>query len=102
MAETVVALPTFDALCRFVRLALCEQDALAVEQTPFVRTPLVAGGNRRWGYVFHVEGPRRLRTSAVWAAAADRIAFYDSTGRRVREVRLSEAPDPPSAVRPAA
>ena len=91
MSNAVVALPTFDELCRFVRQALCEQDALDLEQTPFFRAPVVRGG-RPWGWVFHVEGPRLLRTSAVWAAAEDRIVFYDSTGRRTREVRLSEAP----------
>ena len=93
MPDAVVSLPTFDELCRYVRTALCEQDHLDPAQTPFVRTPLLRGGRRVTGYVFHVEGPRQLKTSAVWAAAADKLVFYDSTGRRVREVRLSEGPD---------
>jgi hypothetical protein len=29
----------------------------------------------------------------VWAADDHRIVFYDSTGQRVRAVRLSESPD---------
>jgi hypothetical protein len=42
--------------------------------------------------VFHVEGPRLLRTSAVWSADEDRILFYDSNGVRFRDVKLSESP----------
>jgi hypothetical protein len=91
MGEAVVALPTLDELAAFVHAALCQQDALDPEQAPLVRTVL-AKGRRACGVVFHVEGPRLLRTSAVWAADDERIIFYDSTGQRVRAVRLSEAP----------
>ena len=55
------------------------------------RTPLRKAG-RTCGLIFHVEGPRLLRTSAVWSADDDRIIFYDSTGTRFTEVRLSESP----------
>jgi hypothetical protein len=91
MGEAVVALPTLDELAVFVHAALCQQDALDPEQAPLVRT-ILTKGRRSCGIVFHVEGPRLLRTSAVWAADDDRIIFYDSTGQRVRAVRLSEAP----------
>lgn len=86
-----LALPTFDALCSFVRTTLCERDALDIATTPFVRTPLARRGEP-WGYVFHVEGPRLLRTSAIWSAHDDRILFYNSTGERVQDVMLSESP----------
>ncbi len=92
MGEAVVALPTFDELSAFVHKALCQQDALDPDQSPLVRTPLTKGG-RPCGVVFHVEGPRLLRTSAVWSADDHRIIFYDSTGQRTRAVRLSESPD---------
>ena len=92
MAEAVVALPTWEELAGFVHQTLCRQDALDPAQTPLVRTPLVRG-RRACGVLFHVEGPRLLRTSAVWAADENRVLFYDSTGARVREVRLSESPD---------
>jgi hypothetical protein len=42
--------------------------------------------------MFHVEGPRLLKTSAVWAGDEHRILFYDSTGARFSEVTLSEGP----------
>jgi hypothetical protein len=43
---------------------------------------------------FQVQGPRLLRTHAIWAGDENRILFYDSTGLRFAETRLSEAPDP--------
>jgi hypothetical protein len=86
MGEPVVDLASFAEVSEYVRAALCEQDALDPSQTPFFRT-LVRRGGRPWGVVYHAEGPRQLRTSAVWAAGEDRIVFYDSTGQRVREVR---------------
>jgi len=90
MTETV-ALPTFDLLCAHVRKALCEHDALDIATTPFVRTPLVRR-DELWGYAFHVEGPRLLRTSAIWAAAEDRVFIYNSTGERVQDLLLSDSP----------
>jgi hypothetical protein len=92
MAGTVVGFTAVEELAAFVHQVLCEQDALDPAQTPLFRTPLKRGG-RACGVVFHVEGPRLLRTSAVWSADDDRILFYDSTGTRSREVKLSEAPE---------
>jgi len=91
MPTAVVALPTPEALVAHIRKVLCERDSLAVEQTPLFRTPLVKAG-KPCGYVFHIEGPRRLKTSALWTATADKIIFYDSTGTRFHEARLSESP----------
>jgi hypothetical protein len=78
-------------LAAMVHRELCEKDSLDPIQTPLFRTPL-RKGTRVCGIVFHVEGPRLLRTSAVWSADDDRVIFYDSSGLRFREVRLSESP----------
>jgi hypothetical protein len=91
MGSAVVAFATVEELAGFVHAALCERDALDPAQAPLFRTPLKKAG-RACGLVFHVEGPRLLRTSAVWSADDDRVIFYDSTGVRFREVRLSESP----------
>lgn len=91
MTHTVAALPTVDDLAAFVRATLCEHDRLDPDQTPFYRTPVVQSG-RPWGYLFHVEGPRLLKSSAIWAAEADAVVFYDTHGQKVRDVRLTEAP----------
>ncbi|WP_439630793.1 hypothetical protein [Gemmata sp.] len=91
MPQAVVACAALEDLTAFVRKVLCERDSLDPEQTPLFRTPLRRGG-RTCGTVFHVEGPRLLRTSAVWSADEDRVVFYDSTGLRFHEVDLSESP----------
>lgn len=91
MGPAVVAFSAVEELAAFVHQALCDKDALDPEQTPLFRTPLKKGG-RACGVVFHVEGPRLLRTSAVWSADTDRIIFYDSTGTRFRTAELSESP----------
>ncbi|MFO0823927.1 MAG: hypothetical protein U0792_12595 [Gemmataceae bacterium] len=91
MSQAVVACAGVDELTAFVRQVLCERDALDPVQTPMFRTPLQKAG-RTCGLIFHVEGPRLLRTSAVWSGDDDRIIFYDSTGIRFREVNLSESP----------
>lgn len=90
--SSVVAFSAVEDLAAFVHQVLCEKDALDHSQTPLFRTPLKKAG-RACGVVFHVEGPRLLRTSAVWSADDDRILFYDSTGVRFNEVKLSEGPE---------
>ena len=92
MEASVVALPTAEALARFVRDMLCSHDRLDPAQTPMYKATLQRQG-RPCGALFHVEGPRLLKTSAVWAGDEHRILFYDSTGARFGEVRLSEGPD---------
>ncbi|MBA4186823.1 MAG: hypothetical protein C0467_02275 [Planctomycetaceae bacterium] len=91
MSQAVVACAAVEDLAAFVRQVLCERDALDPQQTPLFRTPL-RKGKRDCGLVFHVEGPRLLRNSAVWSSDDDRIIFYDSTGTRFHEVNLSESP----------
>ena len=76
-------------MAAFVHHALCEADALDPAQTPLFRTPLQRGG-RVCGVVFHVEGPRLLRTSAVWSADDDR-AFADRMGRAGFTVKTERA-----------
>jgi len=91
MTQAVVACAAVEELAALIHSVLCTRDALDPAQTPLYRTPLQKG-ERQCGIIFHVEGPRLLRTSAVWSADDDRVIFYDSTGLRFHEVRLSEAP----------
>jgi hypothetical protein len=91
MSLAVVACAALEDLAAYIHQMLCEKDALDPTQTPLFRTPL-RKGSRVCGIMFHVEGPRLLRTSALWSADDDRVIFYDSTGLRFKEVRLSEAP----------
>ena len=97
MSRVVAAFSAVEELAGFVHEVLCDKDALDPTQAPLFRTPL-RRGERVCGLVFHVEGPRLLRTSAVWSADDGRIIFYDSSGLRFREVELSESPAPSSAL----
>lgn len=91
MSQAVVACAAIEDLSAFVLQVLCEKDALDPNQTPLFRTPM-RKGSRICGMIFHIEGPRLLKTSAIWTADDDRILFYDSSGMRFHEARLSESP----------
>ncbi len=91
--DAVVALPTLDELRRHVLATLCAHDHLDPNQTPLLQA-LVKRRDRPCGLFFQAQGPRLLRTYAVWAGEENRILFYDSAGARFAEIRLSDAPDP--------
>jgi hypothetical protein len=93
MAAAVAVLPTLDDLRHYVLRTLCAHDHLDPGQTP-LRQAVIRRSGRPCGLFFQVQGPRMLKTYAVWAGEEDRILFYDSTGLRFAETRLSEGPDP--------
>src|SRR5690349_15898693 len=95
MEATVAVLPTLDELRSYVRKTLCAHEQLDPTQTPFFEG-LVTRKGRPCGLFFQIQGPRRVRTYALWAGDDNRLFFYDSTGQRVGEARLSDAPDPQS------
>jgi hypothetical protein len=91
--EAVVSLPTLEALRQHVRQKLCAHDQLDPNHTPLHQAVITRAG-KPCGLFFQVQGPRLLKTYAVWAGEENRILFYDSTGVRFAEVRLSDGPDP--------
>ena len=91
--DSVASLPTLDELRRHVHHALCAHDHLDPGQAPLYEG-LMTVRNRPCGLFFHVQGPRLLKTYAVWAGPENRVLFYDSSGERFAELRLSDAPDP--------
>jgi hypothetical protein len=91
--NAVVCLASLDALRAYVRQTLCAHDQLDAESTPMQQSVITRSG-RSCGLFFSLHGPRMVKTYAVWAGEENRILFYDSTGQRFAEVRLSEAPDP--------
>jgi hypothetical protein len=88
----VIAMASLEALSDFVRRTLCEHDRLDPEQTPLFHTVVKRTG-KPCGILFHIEGPRLLKNSALWAGDEHRILFYDCNGVRFQEVRLSESPE---------
>ena len=89
---TVASLPSFDNLKRQVHETLCAHDRLDPAQTP-LKQSIIIRRKRPCGLFFQAQGPRMLKTYAVWSSDEHRVLFYDSTGERIREYRLSEAPD---------
>lgn len=90
-SATFVALPTMKQLRDFVRRRLCEHDRLEPSETPLLEAPVRRAG-RVCGLFFEIEGPRLLRAHAIWASDEHRLLFYDSSGARFAEVRLTESP----------
>jgi hypothetical protein len=87
-----VSFADLDALRSHVLARLCERDMLDSEQTTLHEAPITRRA-RCCGLFFQVQGPRRVRNYAVWAAEEGRILFYDSTGIRYGETRVLDAPD---------
>ena len=91
--DSVAFLPTVDELRRHVLQVLCQHDHLDPEQSPFSQG-LITRRGKPCGLFFQVQGPRLLKTYAVWAGEENRILFYDCTGTRFAVTRLGDAPDP--------
>ncbi len=90
---TVASLPTLDELRSHVLHVLCANDRLDPAQTPLWQAVILRRG-KPCGLFFQAQGPRQLKTYALWAGEENRILFYDCTGVRFAEHKLSDAPDP--------
>src|SRR5262249_48124965 len=91
--KSVVPLPTLDVLQKHVLKVLCSRDHLDTDSTPLQQAIITRRG-KPCGLFFQVQGPRLLKAFAIWTGEEDRILFYDSTGARFAETKLSEGPDP--------
>jgi hypothetical protein len=91
--SAVLSLPALQELRQHVLDILCTEDHLDVRQTHMMEK-LITRAHKPCGLFFHVRGPRQLFTYAIWAGEENRILFYNSTGRRFAETKLSEGPDP--------
>jgi hypothetical protein len=88
MSETTRDIISVDQLRSFVRSTLCEKENLVEEQFRMGEAPLVLCGSP-CGLQFSIRGPRSIRLSAVWAADANVIYFYDARGERFLKVRVN-------------
>ena len=91
--QDIVALPTLHELRNHVLIILCRNDNLDPCQTPLHQTMITRKG-KPCGLFFQALGPRLLKNFAIWAGDEKRILYYNSSGERVAETCLSEAPDP--------
>ena len=71
---------------------LCHHERLDVGQVQIRRT-LMRQGSEIIGLAMRIEGPRLMRSHAIWAERENRILFYDSAGHRFAVVKLSESPE---------
>ena len=79
MEASYVSLPTLEKLRAYVLESLCTREHLDPNQAPFFQGIVLRGG-KPCGLLLQIEGPRLLKTHAIWLAQEDRILFYDSTG----------------------
>lgn len=89
----VIRVPTLNDLRRHVRQTLCSHDRLDPGDTALHESLILRAG-RPCGLFFQAQGPRLLKNYAVWAGDERRILFYNSTGLRFGESRLTEGPSP--------
>lgn len=87
----MLSLRSIDELTSFVHQKICEFDNLDPVECPLHHADILRGG-RPCGLLFQVKGPRMLKCHAVWVAAEKRILFYNSSGERVAEMPLKNAP----------
>jgi hypothetical protein len=93
MSVSFISLSTLEKLRLHVHQTLCDHDQLDPEQTPLHEARIIRSG-KPCGLFFQLQGPRQLRTYAVWTGDENRIIYYDYTGLRFTETRLCEGPDP--------
>jgi hypothetical protein len=88
----VASLPTLEELRRYILETLCANDRLDPKQV-MLNEEIIRRSGRPCGVFFQVCGPRLLKSYAVWAGEENRVLFYDSSGMRFSETKLSESPD---------
>lgn len=91
--QQVLSLATLEELRGHVHQILCGHDNLEPAETPLLQSVILRRG-RPCGLFFQAQGPRLLKTYAIWAGDEGRILFYTCSGDRFAETRLSEGPDP--------
>jgi hypothetical protein len=101
MDAITLALPTLAQLREHVHQRLCQRDQLEAAHTP-LHQAIIQRAGEPCGLFFQAQGPRMLKTYAVWAAREHRVLFYGTDGSRFGETKLSEAPDVRELAKPAA
>ena len=88
----IASLPTIEVLRRHILETLCLHDRLDPQQA-VVHEGVIRRSGRPCGLFLQVSGPRMVKSYAVWAGEECRILYYDSSGLRFAETRLSDSPD---------
>lgn len=78
---------SLEELRDFIHRRLCEKENLLPDQFRMTEMQLVKRG-RCCGLQFLLQGPRRVRLGAIWAADQNEIYLYDTQGVRYQKIRL--------------
>ena len=92
MPPVVFSSTSLTELDRFMAQTLCSHERLDMQQVQIRRT-FMRQGTQIIGLAMRIEGPRLMRSHAIWAERENRILFYDSAGHRFAIVKLSESPE---------
>jgi hypothetical protein len=84
---TKEAISSIDDLKSYVYWTLCNDNQLLFGDHP-TSEDILRRGSDICGMFFYLQGPRAVRLSAVWDRHGNRVLFYNSNGRRYREVEL--------------
>jgi len=84
---TTVEITTIGELRDYVHASLCEQENLLANQFQ-TRVFDLSQQGASCGLQFHLQGPRSVKLSAIWASQQNVVYFYDAKGERYGKVRL--------------
>lgn len=71
---------------------LCDHEKLDRQQVRIQRS-VMRKGAAIIGLVIRIEGPRLMRSQALWVESENRVLFYNSAGLRFATVKLAESPE---------
>ncbi len=87
MPDSPNNITTIDELRDFVHVSLCERENLLANQFQTRVVELIQKGEC-CGLQFHLQGPRSVKLSAIWASRSNIVYFYDALGERYGKLRL--------------
>lgn len=77
-------------LRQYVHQTLCDQNELEIGAFQMTERQLLRS-RRPCGRYFCLHGPRSVRFVAIWDSERNSVLFYDATGERLEQTRLSSA-----------
>lgn len=82
---------TFVELKDYIYSTLCQREQLALGAFPMTEQVL-RRGDKLWGILFSVHGPRSVVFNAVLETEGNAVHFYSSTGQRFKSTPIGMAP----------
>jgi hypothetical protein len=92
MPPLVYSTSSMNELEHFMIDSLCDYEKLDRQQVRIQRS-VMRKGSAIIGLVIRIEGPRLMRSQALWVEPENRVLFYNSAGQRFATVKLAESPE---------